>query len=926
MRRACFVALAAGVWVACLSPSPAPASISPGAPGFAPSVADSVPGEPLDRPPIKFVQNVSICPSEGCFDPAKPICAGDSIFVLVEGVFPNGCYRQTGVDLYYPPFTSVRLGPPWVRILYTDRTCEGPCTTGLVPLRARIKLPPLPAGSYGLTVVQQPAGCDTVPLPLDPVAFTVKDSCDTLPPPPNTLPHVDQITICRLDYDASCDPVCATDSVLVRIRGTFPSDCYSLKRIDVLPSIETVVPLLPRLRIVVENGCCLRRLCTPGPYPWDAVVALPPPIAQGLAVLTVSLAELCCTDTVPPGPLPTAQYRVPIGACIPPPDTLPFVDQVRVCRDYPPDATVIACEPICPQDSIAVLIAGTFPNDCYRLKRVDILPPFPSFREAAPRLRVVVDNFCCAERLCLAQPTPWHTVVKLPPMSAGPYDLTVMVAEVCCSDTVPDMELPTAHYPFAVSSTCGEPPGEKCLWGDWIHSSRDLCDAYLSPGTEATVTFGINSTVRLAGLQGDFSLAWPVPASLDPPLPAPFISRIVPVGAAAGMHLTWTATRSGARFVLFADAGAPIPAAPPFTAAPVPVLGVTVEMPAGATPPNDIAVTAETLLGADAAGGSVPICAMRDNWRIAYPRARICTSVGCDFNGDGHADVCDLVTMVRCLRSDSCQSPARFDCDLDGGFDLDDVLCCAWKVLRRPPCPGCAPDTTPPRKEDGVKLVLDAPTIAGGDVQAGLGISGADRVGGARVELRFPSDRYEFVSLEGIGSEWLALTDVEGDAIVIGLIRIAEPGDGVAANGADVRGVLKLRLKAGMSPGGELATAASEFSGPDGARLEVESNPTSLPLAKGMGFALSDNRPDPFSGTTRFTLTLPVAADADLGVFDVGGRRVATLHRGRLTAGVTEFAWNGTSETGGRVASGVYFYRATVAGRTLAKKLVVLNE
>jgi hypothetical protein len=928
MRSMFLVALAVGALaLAGVSSSvPAAAAAASDPTGAMVTVAVAAP-ESLPLPPSqRFVQRIDICPSKGCTDPPSPICAGDSVRVTISGAFPNACFRPTGADLFYPPFMGARLTAPWVRLLYEDRTCLGPCATVLVGFRFTVTLPPLPPGMHDLTVVQQPSGCDTVPLPLAPMTFAVVDSCDTLPPPPNTLPYVERVTICpnQPSRDPACGPICPGDSIAVLLSGSFPSDCYSLKRVEIVPMLPTVIGP-PTLRVVVDNGCCLGRPCAVGPKPWNAIVMLPP-LPGGSYALSATLAELCCSDVVPPMPTPGRRFPFVVSSdcVVPPPNSLPYVDLLTIC---PNQASPDPCGPICRDDSIAVLIAGAFPNDCYVLKRVDVLPPPPSFREAAPQLRVVVDSRCCLDRVCLPNPTRWHTVVKLPPMSPGPYDLTVRVAEVCCSDELPPDPLPSAHHPFAVVDSC---PGEACLWGRWMHAGDEpnSCDAYIAPGAPATVTFGIQSAVPLAALQGEFRLSWPVPAFGSPPA-TPVVTRVVPVGPAAGMQVAWVrdTTTGNVKFAMFAKDGAPIPASPPFARRPpVPILAVAVAVLPGEVPPADIAVFAYDLFGSDAAGAGVPTCAVRDNWRMALDRARICSGTACDFNRDGRADVRDLVVMVRCLRSDTCANPARFDCDRDGGFDLDDVLCCAWQVLRRPPCPGCAPDMTPPRKEPGVQLVLGSPAIVEGEVLAPISIAGAGVVGGARLELRFPSDRYEFVSLEGVGTDWLALTEARGDAIVIGLIRLAETEDVYSARALSVGGTLRLRLRPGMAPGGELAASSAEFSGTDGSRLETGPGGGTMPLSEGLDFALSDNRPDPFSGVTRFTLTLPVAAEADLGVFDVGGRRVTTLHRGRLAAGVNEFAWNGRAGDGGRVANGVYFYRATVAGRTASKKLVVLNE
>jgi hypothetical protein len=61
------------------------------------------------------------------------------------------------------------------------------------------------------------------------------------------------------------------------------------------------------------------------------------------------------------------------------------------------------------------------------------------------------------------------------------------------------------------------------------------------------------------------------------------------------------------------------------------------------------------------------------------------------------------------------------------------------------------------------------------------------------------------------------------------------------------------------------------------------------------------------------------ASVLDLRVFDVAGRRVATLARGRYTMGDHAFEW----KTAG-IPSGVYFIRAVVNGEPLATARYVL--
>jgi 6-phosphogluconolactonase (cycloisomerase 2 family) len=64
-------------------------------------------------------------------------------------------------------------------------------------------------------------------------------------------------------------------------------------------------------------------------------------------------------------------------------------------------------------------------------------------------------------------------------------------------------------------------------------------------------------------------------------------------------------------------------------------------------------------------------------------------------------------------------------------------------------------------------------------------------------------------------------------------------------------------------------------------------------------------------------LALPQAADVDVSVFDVAGRRLATIERGQLPAGVYERAW----EMGGS-PRGLYFVRLRAGAETLTRTVV----
>ncbi len=63
----------------------------------------------------------------------------------------------------------------------------------------------------------------------------------------------------------------------------------------------------------------------------------------------------------------------------------------------------------------------------------------------------------------------------------------------------------------------------------------------------------------------------------------------------------------------------------------------------------------------------------------------------------------------------------------------------------------------------------------------------------------------------------------------------------------------------------------------------------------------------------------------NLTVFDVTGRRVATLVDEFRGPGRWLVPWNGTSATGVPVASGVFYYRLRIGNDSIARKMVVVR-
>jgi len=91
-------------------------------------------------------------------------------------------------------------------------------------------------------------------------------------------------------------------------------------------------------------------------------------------------------------------------------------------------------------------------------------------------------------------------------------------------------------------------------------------------------------------------------------------------------------------------------------------------------------------------------------------------------------------------------------------------------------------------------------------------------------------------------------------------------------------------------------------------------------------FALQQNYPNPFNPLTTIAYDVPAGgAEVTLTVYDVAGRRVATLVSEFRRAGHWSVPWNGTDFSGRRIASGVYFYRLQAGAFVETRKMVLLK-
>lgn len=118
------------------------------------------------------------------------------------------------------------------------------------------------------------------------------------------------------------------------------------------------------------------------------------------------------------------------------------------------------------------------------------------------------------------------------------------------------------------------------------------------------------------------------------------------------------------------------------------------------------------------------------------------------------------------------------------------------------------------------------------------------------------------------------------------------------------------------------------LGGAASATVVVEANPVAGVGPAGSEIAAPTGylqvQPTPFDATTSVAWTLPTPGDTDVAVYDVEGRRVRTLQRGRQAAGTHSVVWAGQDDGGSRLAAGVYFVRMHSDAVSDVRRVVLL--
>jgi len=92
-------------------------------------------------------------------------------------------------------------------------------------------------------------------------------------------------------------------------------------------------------------------------------------------------------------------------------------------------------------------------------------------------------------------------------------------------------------------------------------------------------------------------------------------------------------------------------------------------------------------------------------------------------------------------------------------------------------------------------------------------------------------------------------------------------------------------------------------------------------------FLVLENYPNPFNPVTKIHYFIPAGSEGNyrILIYDICGNYIKTLESRHHTTGKYSTIWDGKNEKNAPVASGVYFLRLSGSGKTITKKLMLLQ-
>jgi hypothetical protein len=527
--------------------------------------------------------------------------------------------------------------------------------------------------------------------------------------------------------------------------------------------------------------------------------------------------------------------------------------------------------------------------------------PIPTYRT-----RIVVTVRDTTDLPCVASAHRYTRDFPMGNLPMGLHLVTVVERDYNFGGALIDTSVVNASFSVAAKDSCTT---AACAFLGFGQGPALVCDASAAPGGQGQFEVVLHNAAPVGGVQVKIRITDdhgnPVPAGAFTPtsVETRFVTR--------GFQTEWQADGSSVTILLFSATHAVIPPGRE------PILRVWYSVGA-AVPPGVYRLVFEQTMVADPYGAEIPPCPT-----LRQETGRFCvgSNEGCDLNGDGIADLRDIIRLVRCvLAGDACPDTiaARADCTGEGSIDIRDVICCVRKLLQF----DRQSTTIPPAILNPTRIGFDGPAswVSPTTGRAEIEVTPAADFGAIDFDVQAASS----VRITGFrllsGGATLEWALREGGAARVLVLRNGTTPD-------PVRVTVDFEAYPGGSTTGDLRIAAAQSVTWDAATAPYIVTSSSAPVLPAPATAprIEGARPNPFAASTEIPYTLPAPSHVSVRVYDVTGRLVRTLLDATRPAGAGRVTWDGRDASGRSAPTGVYFVKLTTPAGELTARMIKMR-
>ena len=291
----------------------------------------------------------------------------------------------------------------------------------------------------------------------------------------------------------------------------------------------------------------------------------------------------------------------------------------------------------------------------------------------------------------------------------------------------------------------------------------------------------------------------------------------------------------------------------------------------------------------------------------------------------GDVDFIDGVTLIDLLMvvdfaleitTPSADQLRGADLNRDGMINIQDIIMIVDIIIP----PTTARVSSDAATEAIIELIFDGQQ----NLTALLDYDGIVR--GSQFTIRYDATNLELSSPRlSASAEGLVVNYNESEPGILNIVIADISGGSISyANGKLM--TIPVNFKGNNLLSTIVALDESILVGANGESIPVLTKSASLDVrALPTQYALHQNYPNPFNPDTEIMFDLPEAGQVELVIYNLMGQKVATLVSNEMVGGYHKIRWNGLSDNGSAVATGMYFYQISSPNFHATRKMVLLK-